>query len=493
MCSYKSKTHGQIQLISGFHLRSACAPCCQAELSEHEELWPDMSGSSSLNPLTLRMRMFPRAATITTVTAPDVADVSVSSGSPCFVLWFIAHIEDELHCVTCPTPQAAEATFRCLSVWTGSSAAGELELTCLSVWHWFQSALISWCSLSYRVLHFLPPRALCLIFNSLIPGFMPGSRGGLNSSELYAYACLPRANATLERFLDVFAVSGDCIEFIARAVWTCMRCRRWADTGWPEVNGELVFVLHRTGEGVQPDAVWARSWWRTGDGDGWTLGCALQPGSSRGRHHFLSQLWPRWPTQVRLSLPALRRHQTSHNGFTGVFRLVQVYDGSTGPGDASAWRAERQRLEDHQWAPGLRRRHLGLHHTADVWKPSALTRRRSGNRKGLWALLISPEFRIRFLFLRCRLHICFPPWSEVGWNPQSGAALFLYGSSELVGGSVRQLCRLERTDLRGQSKEIICLFWAPVEIWKVAGERAQSEVNPCFFLSCNAVQYSASL
>lgn len=39
--------------------------------------------------------------------------------------------------------------------------------------------------------------------------------------------------------------------------------------------------------------------------------------------------------------------------FTVVPSLVQVYNGSTGPGDASAWRAEGQGLEDHQRAPGL--------------------------------------------------------------------------------------------------------------------------------------------
>lgn len=38
-----------------------------------------------------------------------------------------------------------------------------------------------------------------------------------------------------------------------------------------------------------------------------------------------------------------------------VSSVVQVYDGCTRPGDASAWRAEGQRVEDHQRAPGLRR------------------------------------------------------------------------------------------------------------------------------------------
>lgn len=59
-------------------------------------------------------------------------------------------------------------------------------------------------------------------------------------------------------------------------------------------------------------------------------------------------------------------------GFVIVSSIAQVHNGSTGPGNARTWRAERQRLEDHQRAPGLWRRHLGLHHTPDVWQPAAL-------------------------------------------------------------------------------------------------------------------------
>lgn len=61
--------------------------------------------------------------------------------------------------------------------------------------------------------------------------------------------------------------------------------------------------------------------------------------------------------------------------------VVQVHHGSTGPGDASAWRAEGQRMEDHQRAAGFRRWHLSVHHTADVRQPPALRRRTSGARK----------------------------------------------------------------------------------------------------------------
>lgn len=53
------------------------------------------------------------------------------------------------------------------------------------------------------------------------------------------------------------------------------------------------------GEGLQPDAVRARSWWCPGDGDRRTLGRPLQPRSRRVGHHFSSQLWPRRPAQVR--------------------------------------------------------------------------------------------------------------------------------------------------------------------------------------------------
>lgn len=53
--------------------------------------------------------------------------------------------------------------------------------------------------------------------------------------------------------------------------------------------------------------------------------------------------------------------------------IPQVHHGCTGPGDASTWRVERQRLEDHQRAPRLWRRHLGLHHTFDVRQPGPLT------------------------------------------------------------------------------------------------------------------------
>lgn len=35
-------------------------------------------------------------------------------------------------------------------------------------------------------------------------------------------------------------------------------------------------------------------------------------------------------------------------GLQAFVLFVQVYNGSTRPGDASTWRAEGQRLEDHQ-------------------------------------------------------------------------------------------------------------------------------------------------
>lgn len=46
--------------------------------------------------------------------------------------------------------------------------------------------------------------------------------------------------------------------------------------------------------------------------------------------------------------PCFEQHKMSRSDFIIVSSLVQVYNGSAGPGDASAWRAEGQRLEDHQ-------------------------------------------------------------------------------------------------------------------------------------------------
>lgn len=58
---------------------------------------------------------------------------------------------------------------------------------------------------------------------------------------------------------------------------------------------------------------------------------------------------------------------------------VQVHDGGPGPGDEGPRRPEGPRLEDQQRAPGFRRRHLRLHHPADVRQPPAL-------RGALWVL-----------------------------------------------------------------------------------------------------------
>lgn len=44
-----------------------------------------------------------------------------------------------------------------------SAAAAEPELTCLTVWHRFQSAFISWCSLSDRIFASLSPHLLLLL------------------------------------------------------------------------------------------------------------------------------------------------------------------------------------------------------------------------------------------------------------------------------------------------------------------------------------------
>lgn len=60
---------------------------------------------------------------------------------------------------------------------------------------------------------------------------------------------------------------------------------------------------------------------------------------------------------------------------SSLFSVAQVHDGGTGPGDASTRYSERPGVEDHQWASGLRRRHLRLHHPFDVRQPPALMRR----------------------------------------------------------------------------------------------------------------------
>lgn len=78
--------------------------------------------------------------------------------------------------------RSLEVAFCCISAWTRSSAAEKLELTCLTVWHRFQSAFI-FCVVCLIEFCIFPPTALCLIFNSLITGFIPGSHGRLNSSE----------------------------------------------------------------------------------------------------------------------------------------------------------------------------------------------------------------------------------------------------------------------------------------------------------------------
>lgn len=69
-----------------------------------------------------------------------------------------------------------------------------------------------------------PPTALCLIFNSLIPRFITGSHGGLNSSPhslslsvslSFPHKCRSHLSPkSLKWFLEMLSVNENCIEFI---------------------------------------------------------------------------------------------------------------------------------------------------------------------------------------------------------------------------------------------------------------------------------------
>ncbi len=74
-----------------------------------------------------------------------------------------------------------------------------------------------------------PPTALCLIFNSLIPGFIPGSHRRLNSSPHSVSLSVSLSFShkrsshfspkSLKWFLEMLSVNENCIEFIT--LWKC--------------------------------------------------------------------------------------------------------------------------------------------------------------------------------------------------------------------------------------------------------------------------------
>lgn len=121
------------------------------------------------NPLTPELGLFPVAGTVTTQRIdPLMIQIRCSINLcrlPSFLhslfhlifSWFLSNMRRNMSATWLTLfllLSYLQVAFRCLSVWARSPAAEELELTCLSVWRWFQSAFISWCSLSYMVLLF---------------------------------------------------------------------------------------------------------------------------------------------------------------------------------------------------------------------------------------------------------------------------------------------------------------------------------------------------
>lgn len=120
--------------------------------------------------------------------------------------------------------------------------------------------------------------------------------------------------------------------------------------------------------------------------------------------HLFQCLWQLTPNQ----------RVTCISSFAVGSSVIQVYNGSAGSGHASAWHAAGQRLEDHQWASGLRRWHLSVHHTADVRQPPAL---RTSQEPG-WFKYTKGAFAFKPTGLICPLSVSFVPLAHFSFFPR---------------------------------------------------------------------------